>query len=115
MPGFLPFIPTEMSAISVPRPFLWVHHHLELEPIEYTFARSFAPVSAQSPFASQGSLYISLHLSNKLKMVLVLVIGDLHIPTLTHDLPAKFKKLLVCSQPAYSVSLFGHKSHLMLL
>lgn len=28
-------------------------------------------------------------------MVLVLVIGDLHIPTLTHDLPAKFKKLLV--------------------
>ena len=29
-------------------------------------------------------------------MVLVLVIGDLHIPTLTHDLPAKFKKLLVC-------------------
>jgi vacuolar protein sorting-associated protein 29 len=33
-------------------------------------------------------------------MVLVLVIGDLHIPTLTHDLPAKFKKLLVsCSNP----------------
>lgn len=30
-----------------------------------------------------------------LTMVLVLVIGDLHIPTLTHDLPAKFKKLLV--------------------
>ena len=30
-------------------------------------------------------------------MVLVLVIGDLHIPTLTHDLPAKFKKLLVGS------------------
>ncbi|BEJ15603.1 hypothetical protein CspHIS471_0502080 [Cutaneotrichosporon sp. HIS471] len=28
-------------------------------------------------------------------MVLVLVIGDLHIPTLTHDLPAKFKKLLL--------------------
>jgi len=28
-------------------------------------------------------------------MVLVLVIGDLHIPNLTHDLPAKFKKLLV--------------------
>lgn len=28
-------------------------------------------------------------------MVLILVIGDLHIPTLTHDLPAKFKKLLV--------------------
>jgi vacuolar protein sorting-associated protein 29 len=24
-------------------------------------------------------------------MVLVLVIGDLHIPNLTHDLPAKFK------------------------
>ncbi|KAG6883117.1 hypothetical protein C0993_007767, partial [Termitomyces sp. T159_Od127] len=28
-------------------------------------------------------------------MVLVLVIGDLHIPHRTHDLPAKFKKLLV--------------------
>jgi hypothetical protein len=31
-------------------------------------------------------------------MVLVLVIGDLHIPTLTHDLPAKFKRLLVSCQ-----------------
>jgi hypothetical protein len=28
-------------------------------------------------------------------MVLVLIIGDLHIPTRIHDLPAKFKKLLV--------------------
>ena len=28
-------------------------------------------------------------------MVLVLTIGDLHIPHRTHDLPAKFKKLLV--------------------
>ncbi|KAJ7262306.1 Metallo-dependent phosphatase-like protein [Mycena haematopus] len=28
-------------------------------------------------------------------MVLVLIIGDLHIPHRTHDLPAKFKKLLV--------------------
>jgi vacuolar protein sorting-associated protein 29 len=28
-------------------------------------------------------------------MVLVLVIGDLHIPHRTHDLPSKFKKLLV--------------------
>lgn len=28
-------------------------------------------------------------------MVLVLVIGDLHIPHRTHDLPAKFKKLLL--------------------
>jgi len=28
-------------------------------------------------------------------MVLVLVIGDFHIPTRTHDLPLKFKKLLV--------------------
>jgi len=28
-------------------------------------------------------------------MVLVLVIGDLHIPIRSHDLPAKFKKLLV--------------------
>lgn len=33
-------------------------------------------------------------------MVLVLVIGDLHIPTLTHDLPAKFKKLLVSCLPS---------------
>jgi hypothetical protein len=33
-----------------------------------------------------------------LTMVLVLVIGDLHIPTLTHDLPAKFKKLLVSTE-----------------
>lgn len=28
-------------------------------------------------------------------MVLVLIIGDLHIPHRIHDLPAKFKKLLV--------------------
>lgn len=28
-------------------------------------------------------------------MVLVLVIGDLHIPHRTYDLPSKFKKLLV--------------------
>lgn len=28
-------------------------------------------------------------------MVLVLVLGDIFIPTRTHDLPAKFKKLLV--------------------
>ena len=28
-------------------------------------------------------------------MVLVLTIGDLHIPHRTHDLPSKFKKLLV--------------------
>jgi hypothetical protein len=34
-------------------------------------------------------------------MVLVLVIGDLHIPTLTHDLPAKFKKLLVGASHAH--------------
>jgi hypothetical protein len=27
--------------------------------------------------------------------MLVLVIGDLHIPNRAHDLPAKFKKLLV--------------------
>ncbi|TFY51432.1 hypothetical protein EVG20_g11005 [Dentipellis fragilis] len=31
----------------------------------------------------------------ELTMVLVLVIGDLHIPHRIHDLPAKFKKLLV--------------------
>lgn len=28
-------------------------------------------------------------------MVLVLIIGDLHIPHRVHDLPAKFRKLLV--------------------
>jgi vacuolar protein sorting-associated protein 29 len=28
-------------------------------------------------------------------MVLVLIIGDLHIPHRAHDLPAKFRKLLV--------------------
>ena len=28
-------------------------------------------------------------------IVLVLVLGDLHIPLRSHDLPAKFKKLLV--------------------
>lgn len=32
-------------------------------------------------------------------MVLVLVIGDLHIPYRVHDLPAKFKKLLVSGVP----------------
>ena len=32
---------------------------------------------------------------DQLNMVLVLVIGDLHIPHRVHDLPAKFKKLLV--------------------
>lgn len=36
-------------------------------------------------------------------MVLVLVIGDLHIPNLVHDLPAKFKKLLVCLPPLQCV------------
>ena len=33
--------------------------------------------------------------SSAATMVLVLVIGDLHIPHRIHDLPAKFKKLLV--------------------
>ena len=31
----------------------------------------------------------------RVRMVLVLVIGDLHIPHRIHDLPGKFKKLLV--------------------
>ena len=39
-------------------------------------------------------------------MVLVLVIGDLHIPYRIHDLPAKFKKLLVSGiQPATTPNL----------
>lgn len=46
---------------------------------------------------TQGSWRATSHSSSYRldNMVLVLVIGDLHIPTLTHDLPAKFKKLLV--------------------
>jgi predicted phosphodiesterase len=39
-------------------------------------------------------LTVRVNYSYILIMVLVLVIGDLHIPNLTHDLPAKFKKLL---------------------
>jgi hypothetical protein len=31
-------------------------------------------------------------------MVLVLVLGDIFIPSRTHDLPSKFKKLLVSEQ-----------------
>jgi hypothetical protein len=38
---------------------------------------------------------LSSHVELISNMVLVLVIGDLHIPHRTHDLPAKFKKLLV--------------------
>jgi hypothetical protein len=34
-------------------------------------------------------------LHQEFTMVLVLIIGDLHIPMRCHDLPAKFKKLLV--------------------
>jgi hypothetical protein len=37
-------------------------------------------------------------------MVLVLVIGDLHIPYRIHDLPAKFKKLLVSGVQAATVA-----------
>jgi vacuolar protein sorting-associated protein 29 len=33
--------------------------------------------------------------SSTTTIMLVLVIGDLHIPHRTHDLPAKFKKLLL--------------------
>lgn len=36
-----------------------------------------------------------LVLLNNTTMVLVLIIGDLHIPHRIHDLPTKFKKLLV--------------------
>jgi predicted phosphodiesterase len=36
-----------------------------------------------------------INLSHQPSMVLVLVIGDLHIPHRIHDLPSKFKKLLV--------------------
>jgi len=37
-------------------------------------------------------------------MVLILVIGDLHIPYRAHDLPAKFKKLLVPGKIQHIIS-----------
>jgi predicted phosphodiesterase len=37
-------------------------------------------------------------------IVLVLVLGDLHIPLRSHDLPAKFKKLLVLGKIQQIVS-----------
>lgn len=46
---------------------------------------------ATQPTASLDTY--SLH--RRLVTVLVLVIGDLHIPIRSHDLPFKFKKLLV--------------------
>jgi len=39
-------------------------------------------------------------------MVLVLVLGDLHIPNRAHDLPSKFKKLLVRLSLSSPLSLF---------
>jgi hypothetical protein len=42
-------------------------------------------------------------------MVLVLIIGDLHIPTRIHDLPAKFKKLLVSPHRlCYTLQTLAH-------
>ena len=41
------------------------------------------------------------------RMVLVLVIGDLHIPYRIHDLPAKFKKLLVSAVQAATAQNLG--------
>jgi hypothetical protein len=46
-----------------------------------------------NPKRSSSQLVTSNHL--RCTMVLVLIIGDLHIPHRTHDLPSKFKKLLV--------------------
>ena len=43
----------------------------------------------------QGRLVRAARLIKPPTMVLVLVIGDLHIPHRIHDLPSKFKKLLV--------------------
>ncbi len=40
-------------------------------------------------------IWLPVFISSAATMVLVLVIGDLHIPHRVHDLPAKFKKLLV--------------------
>jgi len=42
-----------------------------------------------------ANVVLAGRLHDLLTMVLVLVIGDLHIPHRIHDLPAKFKKLLV--------------------
>lgn len=58
---------------------------------------------------SQRSIKRDLrHLVKAAKMVLVLIIGDLHIPIRTHDLPAKFKKLLV-SRSDLTSSALGSK------
>ena len=51
-----------------------------------------------------SSKVLQIIINRALDMVLVLVIGDLHIPNLTHDLPAKFKKLLVSSVTPTSAS-----------
>jgi hypothetical protein len=45
--------------------------------------------------AAQLSSQLSHQPAQQPTMVLVLVIGDLHIPHRIHDLPSKFKKLLV--------------------
>ncbi len=46
-------------------------------------------------FAAEFSAAAPVFLFSITTMVLVLVIGDLHIPHRIHDLPLKFKKLLV--------------------
>ena len=44
---------------------------------------------------STADVLLAQRIYDVITMVLVLVIGDLHIPHRIHDLPAKFKKLLV--------------------
>ena len=51
-----------------------------------------SPVLAKAGRRWHSALTLPINVST---MVLVLVIGDLHIPHRTHDLPSKFKKLLV--------------------
>lgn len=55
------------------------------------------PSSPRSPLTRlpTARLYLSLANRDTLAKMLVLVIGDLHIPNRAHDLPTKFKKLLV--------------------
>lgn len=45
--------------------------------------------------ANQSDHQTLLRIFHTSTMVLVLIIGDLHIPHRIHDLPSKFKKLLV--------------------
>ena len=64
------------------------------------WSRRISPTRDQHADIVRRALAFTAHnrertLDNTAAMVLVLVIGDLHIPHRVHDLPAKFKELLV--------------------